>query len=76
MNALLILKILVKLVKCLTNTLFNDHARGAMVKWLEWSLVKQEDLGSIPAQTKCFSSLLGYKEVGIKWIQTQQIASS
>ena len=35
--------------------------------------VKQEDLGSIPAKTKRFSSLLGYKEVGIKWIQSCQI---
>ena len=32
--------------------------------------IKQEDLGSIPAQTKWFSSIFGYKEVGIKWIQT------
>ena len=46
---------------------------GAMVKWLEWSLVKKEDLGSIPAEAKCFSSLLGHKEVGIKWIQTGQM---
>ena len=33
-------------------------ARGAMVKWLERSLVKQEDLGSIPAQTNGFFSPL------------------
>ena len=45
-------------------------ARGAMVWWLERSLVKQKDLGSVAAQAKCFSSLLGYKEVRIKWIQT------
>ena len=38
-----------------------------MVKWRP--LEKQEDLGLIPAQTKCFP-LLGYKEEGIKWIQT------
>ena len=30
----------------------NKDARGAMVKWLERSLVKQEDLGSSPAQTE------------------------
>ena len=42
-----------------------------MVEWLEQWLMKHEDLGSIPAaQTECFSSLLEYKEVGIKWIQT------
>ena len=35
---------------------------------------KQEDLGLIPAHTKCFYSLLGYKVVGIKWIQTIPIA--
>ena len=29
-------------------------ARGAMVYWLERSLVKQEDLSSIPAKTKWF----------------------
>ena len=29
---------------------------GVMIFWLEWLLVKQEDLGSIQAQTKCFSS--------------------
>ena len=40
-----------------------------------WSK-KQEDLGSIPAQTKCFFSLVGYKEVGIKWIQTWWVACS
>ena len=51
-------------------------ARGAMVMWLERLLMKQEDLGSIPAQTKCFSSLLGYKELRIKWIQTRQIVCS
>ena len=56
---------------------FHELARGAMVQWLERSLVdmQQEDLGSIPAQTKCFL-LLGYKEVGIKWIQTQNMCSS
>ena len=27
-----------------------------MVEWLERLLVKQEDLGLIPAQTKCFFS--------------------
>ena len=42
------------------------RARGAMVWWLKQLLVKQDDLGSIPAHPKCFSSLLGYKEVGIK----------
>ena len=45
-----------------------------MVLWLEQSLVKQEDLGSIPDQTKCFSPHLGYEEVGIKWIQAQPSA--
>ena len=41
-------------------------AQGAMVWWSERLLVKQEDLGSNTAQTKCFTSLLGYEEVGIK----------
>ena len=36
------------------------------VWWSERLLVKQEDLGSNTAQTKCFTSLLGYEEVGIK----------
>ena len=36
-------------------------AQGAMVKWLERLLEKQEDLGLIPAQTKWFFSLLGYR---------------
>ena len=44
--------------------------KEAMVYWLEQWLMKQEDLGSIPAQSECFSSLLEYKEVGITWIQT------
>ena len=33
------------------------------LKWLEWSLVKQEDLGSTPSQTN--------KGVRIKWIQAR-----
>ena len=33
-----------------------------MVWWLERSLVKQEDLGLIPTQTKWFY-VLGYKEL-------------
>ena len=49
------------------------HSLTPKEPWLERSVVKQEDLGSIPAETKCFSSLLVYDEIGIKWIQTQQI---
>ena len=30
------------------------RARRAIVWWLKQLLVKQDDLGSIPAQTKCF----------------------
>ena len=54
---------------------FGQLGHGSMVYQLEQSLVKQEDLGSIPAQNKWFFfSLLGYMEVGkmdpdmINWV--------
>lgn len=51
----------------------DHYARGVMVLWFERLLLKLEDLGSTPVQTKCHSSLLRYKAVGINWIQMQQI---
>ena len=49
--------------KAIAVTILLEYARGAMVWGSEWLLVKQEDLGLIPTQTKCFFSPW---EVGIK----------
>ena len=44
------------------NLSFVENALGAIVKWLELSLVKQEDLGSIPVQDQMVF-LLGHSKI-------------
>ena len=49
-----------------------QHTQGAMVKWLDWKVAEQDDLGSIPHFSKVEKQKTLYRSKSV-WLQHTKI---